>query len=71
MKYKIEHDAPGCIGCGACAAICPEFWEMEGAKVKPLKTEFDEKDLGCNKEAAESCPVRVIKIKDETGKEII
>jgi ferredoxin len=34
---------------------------MAGDKSKPKKTEM--KDLGCNKEAADSCPVQCIKIK--------
>ena len=60
MGYKIEQDYKNCIGCGACVAICPKFWVMDGVKAKPKKTEFDEKDLKCNKEVAESCPANVI-----------
>ncbi|MEK6821544.1 MAG: ferredoxin, partial [archaeon] len=26
--YKIQHDRPNCIGCGACAAVAPDYWEM-------------------------------------------
>ena len=58
---KIEQDYEACIGCGACAAVCPENWEMtEDNKAKPLKTEVLE--AGCNKEAADACPVQCIKI---------
>lgn len=28
-KYKIVHDRESCIGCGACASVCPKFWEMD------------------------------------------
>ena len=28
MRYKFFHDREGCIGCGACAAIDPDNWEM-------------------------------------------
>jgi len=62
MSYKIEQDHENCIGCGACVAICPKFWKMDGAKAKPIKTEFEDKDLKCNKGAAESCPANVIHI---------
>jgi ferredoxin len=60
-KIKIIHDVEACIGCGACAAICPDNWEMKGSKSKPKKTELN--DLGCNQQAADACPVQCIKIK--------
>jgi ferredoxin len=60
-KYKIEHDVAACIGCGSCANICPDNWTMgDDGKAKPKKTELDE--LGCNQEAADSCPVSCIKV---------
>ncbi len=70
MVYKIEQDHKNCIGCGACTAICPKYWVMDGIKAKPVKVEFDDKDLKCNKEAAESCPANVIHILKD-GKKII
>ncbi|MBR9707697.1 MAG: ferredoxin, partial [Candidatus Diapherotrites archaeon] len=27
--FKIDHDKPTCIGCGACAALHPDNWEMD------------------------------------------
>ena len=61
-KYKIEFDEEGCIGCGACEAQCAENWEIdtEKQKARPKKTELDE--ISCNKDAADVCPVDVIKI---------
>ena len=82
-KYKIKHDRPNCIGCGACAAINEEFWEMNADGKSDLKDaekledgteelEIDEKDFESNREAAESCPVNVIHIKNlETDEDII
>lgn len=35
-KYKIEYIRPGCIGCRACAKICPNFWDMEPDKTEPF-----------------------------------
>ncbi len=57
MKVKIDKEK--CIGCGSCAAICPEVFEIAGdkAKVKTPKT-----DKKCAKEAEESCPAQAIKI---------
>ncbi len=81
-KFKIEHDRPNCIGCGACAAVAPSYWEMvdDGkSSIKDCKKvgdkeekDIDEKDLAANKEAAESCPVNVIHIKNiDTGEKVI
>ena len=69
MTVKIIHDKNICIGCGACAAVCPVNWEMgSDGKSKPKKTELDE--IGCNMDAAQSCPVNCIHI-DENGKKLI
>jgi ferredoxin len=60
-KFKITHERDVCIGCGACVAICPSNWEMASdGKSKPKKTDLD--DIGCNQEAADSCPVQCIHI---------
>ena len=58
---KIEQDHEKCIGCGNCVAVCPANWEMgDDSKAHPKKTKVD--DVGCNKEAAEGCPVQCIKV---------
>jgi len=79
----IKHDRPNCIGCGACAAIAPDFWYMgEDGKsdVKDAKTlengweerEIESKDFDLNKQAADACPVNVIHLVDKkTGQQII
>ncbi len=85
-KYKIIYDRGNCIGAAACAAVNPEFWiikedgkaSIASAKKPQIKEKgvieeaiIDEKDLQANIEAANVCPVRVIKIIDlETGKEV-
>lgn len=69
---KIIHQRKKCIGCGACAAVCPEFFEISekdglatlknSRKVeKVFELKIDE--VGCIKDAAEMCPVEIIKIK--------
>lgn len=63
MAWTIKHDVDACIGCGACAAICPDNWEMEGGKSKAHKTELN--DIGCNKDAADACPVQCIHIEEK------
>ncbi len=59
---KIIHDREKCIGCGACAAVC-DNWEMApDGKSRPKQTEV--KEAGCNKEAADGCPVNCIIIEE-------
>lgn len=53
MKIKISS---ACIGCGTCASICEEVFEMKGAKAV-VKAQ---KNLPCVDEAIESCPVSAI-----------
>jgi len=66
MSYTIKQDREKCIGCGACAATCPENWEMKSdGKAKPKKTKIEKKDLACNKEAESVCPVQIIHIESK------
>ena len=58
---KIKVDTGKCIGCGACASICPDGFEMKDGKAHVKKAEV--KKITCEKEAAESCPVSAISIK--------
>lgn len=70
---KITQNCEGCIGCGTCAALCPKFWEMNydeakavlkgGSKNKETgEYELEVSDIECNKDAAEACPVQVIRV---------
>ena len=62
MKYKIKLDKNKCIGCGSCAAICPEIFRMdEDGKSEVIQEEIEK--LGCAKTAEESCPVKIIEIR--------
>lgn len=60
MAIKIVQEQDKCIGCGACAAVCPDNWVMKDGKGAPKKTQV--KEVGCNKEAADACPVQCIKV---------
>ena len=52
----------GCISCGLCTDLCPEFeFGPEGTAV-PVENPVPEKWEGCSYEAAENCPVSVIEI---------
>ena len=82
-KDMLQHDRPNCIGCAACEAVAPEFWEMNGDGKSDIKNgknvdngwhelDFEEKEFQENKDAADSCPVNVIHIvKKETGEKLI
>ena len=59
-EFKIEVDKEACIGCGNCAAVCPDNFEMIEGKSKVKKAKVDK--IGCSQEAADSCPVQCIKI---------
>jgi ferredoxin len=62
MKVKVDEEL--CVGCGPCADICPEIFEIENdlAKVKAedVPADLEEK---C-KQAAENCPSEAIKIEE-------
>ena len=82
-KYILQHDRPNCIGCAACEAVAPEFWEMNQDGKSDIKNGksldngwqellIAEKRFQENKDAADSCPVNVIHIvKKETGKRLV
>ena len=68
---KVIFEKNICIGCGACASVCPAFWEMSDNAKAELKEGTEEaegvyskelEDLDCNPEASQSCPVQCIKI---------
>jgi len=67
---KIIQKREKCIGCGSCAVVCPDFWEMSDDGLATLKGgalnpttenhELEIGDIGCNKEAVDICPVQII-----------
>ena len=53
----VKVDKEKCIGCGLCASICGEVFEIgDDSKAKVKK----QKDAACVKEAIDSCPVDAI-----------
>ena len=49
-----------CIGCGVCVNVCPDGFEMNGAKAI-IKSE----EASCLEAAADACPVGAIEIDSE------
>jgi len=75
MAYKIEIDREGCIACATCYTIDPSHFESDSeGKSKVIGGTSNGKSTGAfndsKKEdaesAANSCPVNVIKVNDES-----
>ena len=71
---KVRQDRDICIGCGACASLCPDYWKISEDGKSSLKgatvnldgnPELELDDIGCNQEAADACPVQCILISKE------
>ena len=54
----IKIDKEKCIGCGMCAGICGEVFEIGDDIKAQVKSQ---KNIPCVKEAIENCPVGAIK----------
>lgn len=67
---KIIQERSKCIGCGSCVAVCPKFFDLTddgkasitGGQNVGENMELEVEDAGCAKEAAEICPVQIIKV---------
>ena len=71
---KIVHQRKKCSCCGICAAMCPDFFEMDIknnlARLKNSKEigdyfELEVENADCAKDAALMCPVKIITIKNQ------
>lgn len=60
MKAVIDQET--CIGCGVCAQIAPEVYEMQGEKAVSLVDELSEDKVDSAQEGADQCPVDAITV---------
>lgn len=69
---KIVYEVQKCIGCGSCEAVCSKFWKLgDDGKAQLLGSqpvgenfELEIKNIECNSDAVETCPVQCIKIEN-------
>lgn len=54
---------PGCISCGTCESVCPEVFEVKGVAEVRSNPNL-EKHAELIREAADLCPVNVIKVEE-------
>jgi ferredoxin len=73
MMVRIVHYREKCIGCNACVEVAPDRWRISrkdgkstlvgGLTKKGIQTILVSGDeLNENKNAADNCPVRVIRV---------
>ncbi|MFH1797785.1 MAG: ferredoxin [Candidatus Omnitrophota bacterium] len=53
-------DAEKCIGCGLCAQVSPEVYEMQEDKAVAMAGSIPEDKVEAAKDGAEQCPVAAI-----------
>ncbi|MDA3626716.1 ferredoxin [Saccharopolyspora oryzae] len=67
MSWSIEIDANTCIGSGMCAGVAPDHFELEEGYSVAKESQVEPADEVVD--AAESCPVEAILVKDvESGR---
>ena len=63
MKQVVVHD--GCIGCGACAGVDPEHFEINDKEGLSQVISQENLESEALKSAIDSCPVGVISLEEK------
>lgn len=73
-KITVCHKRNDCIGCGSCALVAPDRWQMNAEDGKAdlkdgewkgdefVVAKINEEEFKKNKEAADVCPVGIIRV---------
>ena len=65
MAWKVRVDQWVCVGCGVCASLCPDVFEMNGGKSQVKVVVIQDKEVyKCVMDAVEACPATAITIKE-------
>lgn len=75
QMIRITHHRIKCIGCGYCEEFAPFRWKMNGkdgksdligakGKKEIYTLQVTDDELDANIEAADSCPVNIIKVEN-------
>ena len=63
MAIKKVWIEEGCTSCGLCEDLCPNVFEVLDEAVVKDGADFEQNEE-CIKDAAESCPVEIIKFEE-------
>ncbi len=67
MKVILNRDA--CIGCGACAALCEDIFEIDNEGLSVVKKEeVKDDEVELTRDAVDSCPTGAITLEENEEK---
>lgn len=69
MSWLIDVDGQTCIGSGICAGTAPDDFELVDGVARAKRSDIEESEAVVD--AAESCPVEAILVKDADSGEIV
>ncbi|QFZ17244.1 ferredoxin [Saccharothrix syringae] len=65
MSWSVEVNRGTCLGTGMCTSIAPDHFRLEGGTSTPVEPSIEPADAVLD--AAESCPMEAILVRDADG----